>query len=154
MKRKAFLRLCERYRRQSKQFVYIDGSGFAPTINRIHDDAPQGTPVYGETGSGHKRLRTSTSLWEGTCNAQIFNDWLEKQCLHTLHENHVLIMDNADFHKSNKTKDLIESKGSRLLYLPLCSPDLNPMENDFASIKKLRRFNYEKSIGNFIKTYQ
>jgi transposase len=31
-------------------------------------------------------------------------------------------MDNASFHKSIKIKELIESKGCRLLYLPPYSP--------------------------------
>ena len=166
MKRKAFLRLRERYRRRGKKFVYIDESGFEPEVNRTHGYAPKGQPVYGET-SGHKRPRTSflaarmpdgslqaTQLWNGTCNTQIFNDWLEKQCLPVLHHNHVVIMDNATFHKSNKTKELIEGKGAALLYLPPYSPDFNPIENDFANIKKLRQFNHEKSIDNIIKDYQ
>jgi putative transposase len=63
-------------------------------------------------------------------------------------------MDNTTFHKSNRTKELIESKGATILYLPPYSPDFNPIENDFANIKKLRQFNHEKSIDDIIKNYQ
>ncbi|WP_320157106.1 transposase [Wolbachia endosymbiont (group B) of Camptogramma bilineatum] len=38
-----------------------------------------------------------------------------------------IVMDNATFHKTTKTKSLIESFGCHLLYLPTYSPDLNPI---------------------------
>jgi transposase len=48
-------------------------------------------------------------------------------------------MDNATFHKSEETKQLLESKGHTLLYLPPYSPDYNPIEHKWAQAKKLRR---------------
>ena len=63
-------------------------------------------------------------------------------------------MDNATFHKSAKTKELIEAKGAILLYLPPYSPDLNPIENDFGAIKKIREYNHEKSIDQIINMYR
>jgi transposase len=44
-------------------------------------------------------------------------------------------MDNATFHKSKKTKELIESVGCRILFLPPYSPDLNPIEIFWANLK-------------------
>jgi transposase len=40
----------------------------------------------------------------------------------------VIIWDNASFHQSGKLETLIEEGGSRLLFLPAYSPDLNPIE--------------------------
>ncbi|WP_162147078.1 transposase [Holospora obtusa] len=37
-------------------------------------------------------------------------------------------MDNAAFHRSQRTKKLIESVGCQLIFLPSYSPDLNPIE--------------------------
>ncbi|SPM45515.1 IS630 family transposase [Orientia tsutsugamushi] len=37
-------------------------------------------------------------------------------------------MDNAAFHKPKKTKELIESVGCKVIFLPPYSPDLNPMQ--------------------------
>jgi len=45
-------------------------------------------------------------------------------------------MDNASFHKSKKTKELIESVGCRIIFLPPYSPDLNPIETFWANMKK------------------
>ena len=48
----------------------------------------------------------------------------------------VVIMDNATFHKSEKTKRLIEEAGCQLVYLPVYSPDLNPIEKYWANMKR------------------
>ena len=49
-------------------------------------------------------------------------------------------MDNVPFHKSAKTRELIERTGATLLFLPPYSPDLNPIEHDFATLKRLREY--------------
>ena len=48
-------------------------------------------------------------------------------------------MDNATFHKSEKTKKLIEDAGCTILFLPPYSPDLNPIEHKWAQAKANRR---------------
>ena len=62
-------------------------------------------------------------------------------------------MDNVSFHKGKKTKDLIEKTGARLLFLPPYSPDLNPIEHDFAAIKTIREYNENKTIDAIINMY-
>ena len=49
-------------------------------------------------------------------------------------------MDNASFHKTQKTRELIEESGHELLFLPPCSPDFNPIEKHFANLKKIRTY--------------
>ena len=44
-------------------------------------------------------------------------------------------MDNATFHKSEETRQLINSAGCQLLFLPPYSPDLNPIEKSWANLK-------------------
>jgi len=63
------------------------------------------------------------------------------------------VMDNAAFHKSNKPQELIEHAGATLLFLPPYSPDFNPIEQDFAAIKKTREFHEHETIDNIIKNY-
>ncbi|WP_339041196.1 transposase [Candidatus Lariskella endosymbiont of Hedychridium roseum] len=48
----------------------------------------------------------------------------------------VVVMDNATFHRSQKTKDLIESVGCRVIFLLPYSPDLNPIEKFWANMKQ------------------
>lgn len=62
----------------------------------------------------------------------------------------MVVLDNASFHKSAQTKELIEQHGAKLLFLPPYSPDLNPIEHDFGALKKIREYNHEKSIDEII----
>ena len=47
-----------------------------------------------------------------------------------------VMMDNAAFHTSQKTKALIESVGCNVIFLPPYSPDLNPIEKFWANMKR------------------
>jgi transposase len=77
--------------------------------------------------------------YRGTCNTILFNMWLEKILIPTLSTGQVVIMDNATFHKSQKTKELIENAGCTLKFLPPYSPDLNPIETFWANFKATLR---------------
>ena len=58
-------------------------------------------------------------------------------------------MDNINFHKSPKVKELIESVGANILFLPTYSPDLNPIEHYWFKIKNEIR----KVVGDFASFY-
>ena len=51
----------------------------------------------------------------------------------------VVILDNASVHHCDGTVELIESAGALVIFLPPYSPDLNPIEETFASIKSYIR---------------
>ena len=55
-------------------------------------------------------------------------------------KNSVLIMDNAKIHHDNEMVNVIERRG-KVLYLPSYSPDYNPIETAFSTIKILIRRN-------------
>jgi transposase len=48
-------------------------------------------------------------------------------------------MDNATFHKSKDMQKEVQDAGHRLEYLPVYSPDLNPIEHKWAQAKSIRR---------------
>jgi hypothetical protein len=62
---------------------------------------------------------------EGACNRTVLETWLESCLLPTLTIGQVVVMDNATFHKGGRIRELIETAGCQLLYLPPYSPDLN-----------------------------
>lgn len=82
--------------------------------------------------------------YEGYTNTAVFVLWIEEVLILELKPNQVIIMDNASFHKSEKVRELIESVGCILLYLPTYSPDLNPIEHCWyplkVKIRKARKF--------------
>jgi putative transposase len=154
-----------RFLQEGKTFVYVDESGFAPTTERTHGYAPRGEKVYG-LRSGHRRPRTSLiaarigkalaapMLFEGTCNTVIFNLWLAQELCPKLHEKMVVVMDNAAFHKSVMTQDLIRNTGATVLFLPPYSPDLNPIENTFGTIKRNRQNYPQATLSEIINLYE
>jgi len=48
----------------------------------------------------------------------------------------VVILDNASFHKSKTTLEIVAQAGCEVLFLPPYSPDLNPIEKFWANFKK------------------
>ncbi len=91
---------------------------------------------------------------EGNTNAEWFNVWLKDHLLRELPSDSILIMDNAAFHKTPKTRALIEQAGHTLLYLPPYSPDFNPIEQDFATMKKRRQYTPpETTLDEIIRDY-
>lgn len=80
---------------------------------------------------------------------ELFNAWVEQFLAPQLRPGQVVVMDNASFHKSAKTRELIEAVGCRVLFLPPYSPDLNPIEQFWANMKRW----IKTRIPNFDKFY-
>ena len=62
-------------------------------------------------------------------------------------------MKNATVHKSKKTRELIEKTVAKILFLPPYSPNLNPIEQTFGTLKKIRQYSENKSIDEVINMY-
>lgn len=77
--------------------------------------------------------------FDGYTDSKRFNGWVKKCLLPILRKGQSVIMGNAAFHKSKKTKKLIEYVGCRLIYQPAYSPDLNPIEQQWAVLKRKYR---------------
>ena len=78
-------------------------------------------------------------IFNGTCNAKLFESWVEQFLIKELKKGQMVIMviiDNASFHKSKKIKELIESVGCGVIFLPPYSPDFNPIEKFWAFMKR------------------
>lgn len=127
--------------------VYLDESGINKYLRRERARSSRGRQVYGAI-SGMRYARESfiaaqreeqilaPFCYRGTCDTILFNLWVKDFLLPELQPGQVVIMDNAAFHKSQETKKLIETAGCRIFFLPPYSPDLNPIEQVWANIKK------------------
>ena len=58
-------------------------------------------------------------------------------------------MDNTAFHRSQKTRDFIQSVGCKVIFLPPYSPDFNPIEKFWANMKRW----IKAKISEFDKLY-
>jgi len=72
---------------------------------------------------------------KGTCDTILFNIWLEKYLIPELGPGYTVVLDNAKFHKSERTKEIIKQHYWDIVFLPPYSPDLNPIEKFWANLK-------------------
>lgn len=148
----------------------MDESGIDHFISRSHGWSKRGNPIYG--GISGKRYGRESFIagktvngiiapfcYVGTCNTELFNTWLEVILIPKLKPGQVIVMDNASFHKSDRTKILIERAGCKILFLPPYSPDLNPIEKFWANFKRriantIHKFrSFSEAIDSTFKEY-
>jgi transposase len=94
-------------------------------------------------------------MYECSMDSDLFNFWLEHQLLPEMPKNSLIVMDNASFHTSEKTKALVKKFSCRLLFLPPYSPDLNPIEKFWAFMKaKIKKIaDGIKSLSVCVETF-
>ena len=121
--------------------------------------ATRGIQVYGAISgmrytresfiAGHREKQILAPFcYRGTCDTILFNMWVKDFLLAELKPEQVVIIDNAAFHKFQETKKFIETAPCRVLFFPLYSPDLNPIEQVWGNIKKECPKNAGKNEGN------
>ena len=140
----------DRYEKEGSPLVYVDESGFAHAMPRTHGYSWIGERCYGShdwNAKGRKNVIAGLcgssiigcGIVEGNVDTAVFNTWIEEILIPDLPENSVVVMDNASFHKNQKTRELIENHGHKVEFLPPYSPDLNPIEHKWAQAKSIRR---------------
>ena len=71
-----------------------------------------------------------------TANSAFFIEWFRKRLVKSIPKGATIIMDNATHHPKKKLSNLARRHGVKLLFLPTYSPDLNPLEKDWANMKR------------------
>ncbi len=153
-KRQAYL--SEISKIKSEDIVYIDESGIDHALHRLYARSPIGERVYGDV-SGKFVARTTLIAgyvkggfiaplrFRGYTNTLVFNHWVKVCLVPDLKPGQVVVMDNASFHKSKRTTELIEAAGCRVMFLPPYSPDFNKIEPMWANLKQRIRNYYDNT---------
>jgi transposase len=132
------------------RFVFLDESGVTTDMTRLYGRARRGQRIHEGTPDG--RWRTVTLLgavnskgWqavmtvEAATDGDVFLTYLREVLVPTLKAGQVVVMDNLSAHKVDGVRELIESAGAELRYLPPYSPDFNPIEPCWSVVKQRLR---------------
>ena len=130
--------------------IFVDETWAKTNMTRLRGRAPVGERLVAKVPHGHWKTTTligalgcsgmrCSMMLDGAVNAQAFEAFVEKVLVPQLKAGDVVVMDNLSSHKRPRTRELIESAGAKLVYLPPYSYDMNPIENIFAKIKQLLR---------------
>ena len=145
--REEFMRKLEAIPEEKR--VYIDETGKNTDLDRKYGYAPRGVKVEGET---HGRKPDRLNIVAAKCgkeiierheygcnmNSRLFEFWFALLLMCAV-VGSVFIMDNASFHRKKVLIEMAEKAGFQVLFLPSYSPDLNPIENEWANLKTFLR---------------
>lgn len=114
--------------------------GWGPKSERLVDAAPHGhcrttTFVAGLRSTG----LVAPMVLDGPMTGEAFLAYAEQVLAPALSPGDIVVLDNLASHKVAGIREAIRATGASLLYLPPCSPDLNPIEQVFAKLKALLR---------------
>jgi transposase len=76
---------------------------------------------------------------EGAADRLVVEAYVGRVLVPTLRPGQVVVLDNLSAHKGEEVRNLIEAAGCRLLFLPAYSPDFNPIELVFGTLKTALR---------------
>lgn len=133
-----------------ERLVFIDESGAKTNMTRTRGRAPRGQRVIERVPHGHWSTTTMISairssgpcaaaVVSGATDSDVFRAYVQHVLVPELHAGDVVILDNLQPHKAAGVRELIESAGATLLYLPPYSPDFNPIENMWSKVKQYLR---------------
>jgi transposase len=132
------------------RFVFLDETSTPVTLTPVRARAPRGQRAVGRVPRGQRPhiawLATLTTaglgeslLVKGPVDGCVFETFVERVLLPSLHPGQIVILDNLNVHKSAKAQALIAAAGCYLVFLPAYSPDFNPIEPAFAKLKQALR---------------
>jgi transposase len=130
--------------------VFLDESGVTTEMTRRYGWAPRPERVSEAVPAGHWRTLTvlaaltldgvlASMTIESPTDGDVFLAFVEQVLGPKLQPGHIVVLDNLGAHKVKGVRELIESRGAQLLYLPPYSPDFNPIEQAWSKLKQLLR---------------
>jgi transposase len=114
--------------------------GWAPRHQRLIDATPHGHSL---TTTFVAWLRSTGIIaplvLDGPMTGETFQAYVTQFLAPTLCPGDFVVMDNLAAHKMTGIRGALAAVGASVLYLPPYSPDLNPIEREFAKLKALLR---------------
>jgi transposase len=133
-----------------EKLVFIDETWATTNMCRLYGRAPRGERLIASVPHGHWQITTFLAglrhdgitaplVIDGAINGELFLAYVEQMLAPTLSPGEIVVLDNLSSHKVTGVREAVEARGATLLHLPPYSPDLNPIEQAFAKLKRLLR---------------
>ncbi|MFT4626933.1 MAG: transposase [Myxococcota bacterium] len=127
------------------KLVFVDESGVITGMNRLYGWAPSGaTPMITRSTRG-KRLNIVGAIahdgprrmmtYEGSMNEARFLAYISAHLGPSLKKGDVVVLDGFSVHKMKSVAVAIATYGASVLILPPYSPELNPIEHTWSTLK-------------------
>lgn len=133
-----------------KELIFVDETGTNLAMTRNYARSEKGERANSVKPVSRGKLLTligavslegiiASMTVEGGTKKETFMTYVSDVLVPELKPGNVVVMDNLSAHKSEIVKELIESAGAKLLYLPRYSPDLSPIELCWSKLKSYLR---------------
>jgi len=111
-----------------RQLVFVDKMATHTSLAPVYAYAPTGERAFFELPSNRalrtpRCFRASMPVDLGVIIKEVFKTYVEHWLTPELEPGQVVMMDNLEAHRPERVRQLIESRGCELLYLPPYSPD-------------------------------
>ena len=130
--------------------VFLDETSTQTILTRTRGRAPRGQRVVGQVPRNHGQNHTclmaisptavvAPLVVPGAVDGQVFQQWLTTWLLPGLPRGTTIVLDNLSVHRNPKVRKAITAAHGHVCYLPSYSPDFNPIEQIFATLKTYLR---------------
>ena len=135
----------------TERLVFVDEMGSNTSLHPLYAWSPRGERAHcfvpRNRGPNTTLIASMTAEGMGPCLAVegattriVFEAYVEKVLVPSLRHGQVVVMDNLfSARKGERVRELLESAGCELLYLPPYSPDFSPIEEAFSKVKGIVR---------------
>lgn len=132
------------------RIVCLDESSAKTNMTRLYGRSLAGERCYDSAPDGRWRSTTVLSslradahteciIYEGGTSRAVFETYMEKVLCPSLRPGDMVVLDNLSSHKSARITEMVTACGAELRYLPVYSPDLNPIEKMWSKMKAILR---------------
>jgi transposase len=132
------------------RFVFLDECGTHLAHTRAYARAPRGERAVGRVPRNRGAVTTvlasltpdgvgPTRTLTGGTTKDVFLSYLAEELGPTLAPGQIVVLDNLGAHRVAAVREAVEARGATLLYLPAYSPDFNPIELVFGTLKTALR---------------
>jgi transposase len=129
-----------------RHYVFLDECGVTTDLLRRYGRSPSGVRLHDHTPCGHWQTHTvvaglrldgltAPAVFDGPIDTPTFLAYVEQVLVPALRPGDVVVLDNLAVHKQPEMRAAIAAAGAQVRFLPPYSPDFNPIEQAFATLK-------------------